>query len=367
MKTPSRSAQSSRRSRAMLGFTLIELLVVIAIIAVLIALLLPAVQAAREAARRSQCVNNLKQLGIAIQNYIDVNGALPPTSNTFPAPAGIGSTNNFSMKTRMLPYMEQQALFNALNQSNQYNEAPNGTATSTQINTFLCPSDPTRINRGMSMYPGHDFGDNNYYNNLGLCLTLNGNQFDGPAYSMGTNYGPIVTPASIVDGTSSTAIFSESIKGLEVSGTSSAPWLTWVSGTPFSTTTPSPTAPAGSPSLQFTLQVIGATCQSSSKVGGLISKGYSWALQSPGGGGGYSHIMPPNKKACSFSNLDTNTPNSYTFANATMFGASSYHPGGVDVGFLDGTVRFIKDSVNLGAWGAIATKAGGEVVSADSF
>src|SRR5207237_63004 len=99
------------------GFTLIELLVVIAIIAVLIALLLPAVQAAREAARRSQCVNNLKQLGLAIQNYTDAVGALPPTATTSPSGFPSQPTNNFGMKARLLPYLEQGAMFNALNQS----------------------------------------------------------------------------------------------------------------------------------------------------------------------------------------------------------------------------------------------------------
>ena len=121
------------------GFTLIELLVVIAIIAVLIALLLPAVQAAREAARRTQCVNNLKQLGLAIQNYGDVDGAIPPTSNTSPAPAGIGSTNDFAMKVRFLPFMEQQVLFNAFNQTQVYNAVQNvtGTATKWRVSSAL--------------------------------------------------------------------------------------------------------------------------------------------------------------------------------------------------------------------------------------
>src|SRR5215510_3130013 len=102
-----------RRSR---GFTLIELLVVIAIIAVLIALLLPAVQAAREAARRAQCVNNLKQFGLAVQNYHDVVNALPPTSNNTTVPVGVGPANDFSLKVRILPFLEAVAQFNALNQ-----------------------------------------------------------------------------------------------------------------------------------------------------------------------------------------------------------------------------------------------------------
>src|SRR3954451_2116634 len=96
-------------SRGRRGFTLIELLVVIAIIAVLIALLLPAVQAAREAARRMQCVNNLKQLGLAIQNYISSNDSLPPTG------AIVQPIGDFGMKTRLLPFIEQAALYNTLN------------------------------------------------------------------------------------------------------------------------------------------------------------------------------------------------------------------------------------------------------------
>src|SRR4051794_4598815 len=128
-----------RRFSRMRGFTLIELLVVIAIIGVLVALLLPAVQMAREAARRSQCSNNLKQMGLAIHNYHDSIGAIPP-----------GSMNGWGPLTHMLPYLELGVVYNAINFSfsasqEQGNGQRNGTAWTTQISVFLCPSDVDRL------------------------------------------------------------------------------------------------------------------------------------------------------------------------------------------------------------------------------
>src|SRR3954453_12678409 len=137
-----------RRERR--GLTLMELLVVIAIIAVLIALILPAVQAAREAARRMQCVNNLKQIGLGLHNYESVASALPPSNVVYL----VGTTvtqNGFSVHARVLPLMEQGAMFNAINFSFSHRTAENSTVVGAAVGFFTCPSDQNQA--GLTAFP----------------------------------------------------------------------------------------------------------------------------------------------------------------------------------------------------------------------
>jgi len=205
------------RSSSRGAFTLIEVLVVVALIGLLVALLLPAVQAAREAARRAQCANNLKQLGLAVQGYINAHEALPPAAATGP----VGS-NNFSMKARVLPFLEQAALYDSLNVSYFQESAENATSLTTPVGVFLCPSDG---NVPCGTYdvsgPGtRQVAYTSYPNNLGTTPTNNGGRYDGPAYFMGASsvpsvarLAPTVTLAGVTDGATYTAIWGEMVRG----------------------------------------------------------------------------------------------------------------------------------------------------------
>jgi prepilin-type N-terminal cleavage/methylation domain-containing protein/prepilin-type processing-associated H-X9-DG protein len=336
------------------GFTLIELLVVIAVIGLLIAMLLPAVQAAREAARRSRCVNNLKQLGLAVQGYIDATGALPPAAATGPE-----WSNNFSMKVRVLPFIEQAALFNSMNMSFFQQSAQNATNLTTMVDAFVCPSDsnvPCGTYDVVGVGP-RQIGYTSYPNNLGTTPTNNGGRYDGPAYFMGAGdvasvagLAPTVTLAGITDGTSSTVIWSEMIRGTNGTTPAGPNQVYLLSIPPPSTTTYVP------------LATYMSACEAATPLAGFDSKGQIWGTDYAAQGGGYAHIMTPNQKACVFQGQSQ--PVEWS---AVCVGASSFHPGGVNVGFLDGSVRFVNDGVDPRIWWAVATKAGGEVIAADSL
>jgi prepilin-type N-terminal cleavage/methylation domain-containing protein len=191
------------------AFTLIELLVVIAIIGALVALLLPAVQAAREAARRSQCSNNLKQLGLAIHNYVQSSGVLPFGQGDEPT----GTFNGWSSLTMMLPNLEQGAVFNAINfqipDGSVPGSAQNRTSQAVSIATFLCPSDPDRLTANA--------GHNNYFGNTGidpLVNTANPSGLFGGNYGSGPYVPATVRLQDITDGLSQTVAFSERVKGI---------------------------------------------------------------------------------------------------------------------------------------------------------
>jgi len=360
------------------GFTLIELLVVIAIIAVLIALLLPAVQSAREAARRAQCTNNLKQLGLAVHNYVSAYSVLPLQS-MYPASADVSWGWSYGWPLALLPNLEQSSMFNAFNFSaglfgNAAGAGPtpgNTTVGYLQLGALLCPSDSVKRR------PNAPWGTTNYVGNMGgpgVIKAMSGTIVPNGAFISGwgdsSNFGPIGIE-SISDGTSNTALFSERLVGI-----SDNPQVAVSSPDAkravFNTTVGGNWRSGNTGAMQFVQScrsLPGTTLSGVSGDGYSNRSGYVWLASYPWHVvvNDYNHFLPPNSISCQ--NPSTEYFGSWlTFVGPT--GAApptSNHPGGVNAGFADGSVRFVKDTTNIQAWWAIGTRNGSEVVSSDSY
>ena len=345
------------------GFTLIELLVVISIIAVLIALLLPAVQSAREAARRSQCTNNLKQIGLAMHNYHTGTGSFPSGgcataaySNTYAATWG-----TWSAQALMLGYLEQLPLYNAANFSWAVGMGPawniNSTVSLSILNTFICPSD------GMSPNPpqGNQWlGEtNNYLASLGTSTQWIGQPNTTGAFTQG---GRAYGVQNFTDGTSSTIAFGESLIG-----TQSQTHVNWRDG-PVLTTLPAGGGPfydanQNVAAIMTDLQVCQVGLQNNTNV--YNPKGMRWA-QDDGGFGMFNTIVPPTSSQYTFTWCALNDTTSNA-SDGEFQNSNSNHPGGANFLFADGSVRFIKSSISMMTYWALGTKANGEVISSDSY
>jgi prepilin-type N-terminal cleavage/methylation domain-containing protein/prepilin-type processing-associated H-X9-DG protein len=341
-----------RRSGA---FTLIELLVVIAIIAVLISLLLPAVQSAREAARRVQCTNNLKQLGIALHNYETALGALPMSMSLAGKANTVSYDTGWSAQARLLPYMEGIPLFDAANLSVFKEDPVNSTVISLSVAAFLCPSE---IRPQVST---HDYGLSGVVN-YGMCggdwFVWGG--FNGPwnRSAFGPNRG--LRLSGITDGLSGT-LFAAEVRAYQTSSNCRFMRLPSVND-PYNI--PSPYADP----FQVAPEYDDGQCvtENQAEFHTEWSDGHVHAA-------GFTTAWPPNKAIIGRSfypgmDLDLNGKNEENGGPTfSAINARSYHPGGVNALFGDGGVRFVKGTVDGMVWRALGTVAGGEVVSGESF
>jgi len=336
------------------GFTLIELLVVIAIIAILIGLLLPAVQKVREAAARAKCTNNLKQFGLAAHNYESTNGTLPPSQHSTVI-QGTTCSSGASTQALMLPYFEQGSKYNQFDMNYNVNSdaaihasipakaGANAAARSGDVPVFLCPSDPS------TAFTFTDAGRLNYMACIGGTNQRGGTPLDGifaiPSAAAGTamkGYSVL----TITDGTSNTAMFGEVMRGTYPSTTPAATY-------DYTTCMIGSAAYSGATLTdgRGVAECNGSTGTVIQYIGQQYYRNLTQVYM-------YTHTLPVNwnQRVSANQKYRCGAPG---FSQIHM-SASSYHTGGANIGLADGSIRFVRDSVDFATWQAAGSRAGGE-------
>ena len=320
------------------AFTLVELLVVIAIIGILIALLLPAVQAAREAARRSQCTNNLKQIALAGHNYHDIYKTFPRftyrQNSVCTSSSGCnGHWQGFSVHTMLLPYIEQQAVYDQIN----WNDCWHQQAASIQnhiISGYVCPSDTPYINNS---------GNNNYPVSMGPNLGW----WVSTTRQNGVFRRDLETAMrDIHDGTSNTIFAAEHITGDGDGGI-------WTPMTDFPRNVPFGGMPDQFPT-QAQVEAYGVACEAG-QGDHHSHMGNRWMSPMAGDGTVFNTVAPPNWKYPSCMNGGGGSGDS-----SGVFPAKSRHPGGVNHAIADGSVTFISETVDFNTYQGQGSRNGGE-------